>query len=374
MAIDVLLFLNAWHLVVQSCPEFHVLFGPWWRRRYTVLSVKCRAGVNMPKVLVYGALDQAAFDILNARTDVVTTPVKPFDTDTLHAELENTDAVILQYLPFDAETVARAKMCKVISRIGVGCDNIDMKAVAAAGIPVATTGNANSRPVAEHVLALMLAITKRLADCDFATRAGDWERRELMGITELDGKEVLVVGFGRIGQRTAELCKTFGMSVSIYDPFISEEAANGAGCKRISSLDTAIPEADYITLHIPGGTTNANLIDRQRIGRMKPNAVIINTSRGQLIDEAALAEALNDGRILGAGIDVFSDEPPAPDNPLLTSKRCILTPHAAGLTRECVRRMSVVSARNALAGIDGTLDPTTVVNRSAINLETALTR
>ena len=322
----------------------------------------------MPKVVVYGAMDPAGHAVLDARKGVTSVRVGPSETAKLMDELADADAVVLRYVPFDAAAVARAKSCKVLSRSGVGFDNIDMAAANAAGIPVAVTGDVNSRAVAEHALALMLGAAKQLLRYDTATRHGDWAAREHLDAIELDGKAVLVVGFGRIGRRTAELCTAFGMTVSVYDPFMPAERIAGAGHRCVTDLDAAIPDADFITLHIPGGADNANLIDRHRIAAMKPEAVIVNTARGQLIDEAALAEALAAGRIHGAGADVFSGEPPRADNPMFAAGRCILTPHTAGLTRECMRRVSIVAARNALAAIDGRLDPALVVNRGEVKL------
>ena len=322
----------------------------------------------MPKVLVYGALDPAGHAILDARTDVTTVRVEPFDLDTLFAEIGDAEAIVLRYIPFGADIIEKAVSCKVIARVGVGYDNVDMDALNAAGIPLAVTGDVNSRAVAEHAVAMMLAVAKQFVAYDGAARRGEWSIRESMGAIELDGKDVLVVGFGRIGRRTAELCTAFGMRVSVYDPFLSEADITGAGHAWAADLDAAIARADYITLHIPGGAENVKLLNAARIAAMKPDAVVVNTARGQLVDEDAMAAALREGRIHGAGFDVFNGEPPKADNALLGSERSIVTPHTAGLTRECMERMGVVSARNALGGIDGNLDLTLVVNRGALKL------
>lgn len=320
----------------------------------------------MANVLVYGNLDPAGHAILDARADITTIRVKPFDHDALFAAIGDADAIVLRYIPFGADIVARAKKCKVIARVGVGCDNIDIDACNAAGIPIAVTGDVNSRAVAEHAIAMMLSVAKQFVRYDAATRRGEWGIREEMGAIELDGKNALVVGFGRIGRRTAELCKAFGMNVSVHDPFLTESVVTAAGYAWAADLDAAIPDADYITLHIPGGAENVKLINARRIAAMKPDTVIVNTARGQLIDEDALSGALNAGAIHGAGLDVFNGEPPKPDNVMFAAGRCILTPHTAGLTRECMQRMGVVSARNAIGGIDGRLDPALVINRDSV--------
>lgn len=306
----------------------------------------------MKKIVVYGALDKAGYDILD-QADATYSSVEAFDKEKLHNELQDADGVILRYHPFSGDAIDQAPSLKIISRVGVGCDNIDMDAARARKIDVAITGDVSSKAVAEQTLALMLASAKQIVRHDEAVRNNQFSLRESVDAIELDEKSVLIVGFGRIGKRTAHLCNAFDMKVHIFDPFVTDDSVTKRGYVYEDNLDVAIRSADFIALHIPGGEGNDGLFDQERINKMKHGAVIVNTSRGTLFDEAALADAVSKGRIFAAGTDVFSQEPVTEKNPLISEKRIVLSPHNSAMTKECMQRLCKVAAQNLIEYLFG---------------------
>ena len=241
-----------------------------------------------------------------------------------------------------------------------------MAALNARRIPLAIVGDVNSRAVAEHTLMLMLAAARRTVAFDHASKAGNWNARNGFNSGELDGKHLLVLGFGRIGRRVAELAQAFGMQVSALDPFVPADAMQSAGVAPGTSLDEELAQADVVTLHVPLDPKGA-VIGAAQLKLMKPTAIIINAARGGLVDEAALDAALREDRLAAAALDVLVDEPPRADHPLLSNPGITLSPHNAGLTRECAARMAVAAAENIIAHFKGTLDRKLVVNADAIS-------
>jgi len=316
----------------------------------------------MSKIIIHDDIDSAAHALLEMRTDVHTVSVAENDHASLLAEIVDADAVIVRYLPLDADTIKAAKNLKVIARHGVGYDNIDLPAANACGVPVATIGEANSVTVAELALYLMLAVSKFGLSLDQAVRAGNFAARAKIEATELYEKRVLVVGFGRIGTRVAARCRAFEMAVEIFDPYIPRSTISEAKFTASTDLAAALGRADIVTLHVPLNDETRHMIDDTALSHMKPGAILINTSRGPVVETEAVGRALDSGHLSGAGFDVYEPEPPTADNPLLHHPRTVLTPHVGGGTRECFRRSSIRSAQHALDAIDGCLDRTYVVN------------
>jgi D-3-phosphoglycerate dehydrogenase len=180
--------------------------------------------------------------------------------------------------------------------------------------------------------------------------------------TELAGKTLLLLGFGRIGREVGRRALAFGMRILVHDPLLPPEVVTEAGCEPAPDLTAALGQADAVSLHLPLGPATRGIVGREQLRAMRPHAVLVNTARGGLVDEAALAEALREGWIKAAGLDVFESEPPPPDHPLLGLENCLLSPHVAGTTAEAMMRMAEESLQNALAGLEGRLDPAVVVN------------
>ena len=239
----------------------------------------------------------------------------------------------------DRAVLDRATRLRLVARPGTGLDNIDVEYARSKGVTVVNSPESLVEAVAEHVVLLMLALSRKLVVADVGTRGGKWEKNALMG-KELKGRVLGIVGLGRIGKRIAEICKTLGMSVLFYDVIsIPPEVVASLGAKVVG-LDELIGSSDYITLHVPMTPETAHMIDNHRLGQMKKTAFLINTSRGGVIDEAALAAALQNGTIAGAALDVFEKEPPA--GPILAAPNTILTPHIGGQTEEAQTNAIVV--------------------------------
>jgi len=319
-------------------------------------------------VVILGRIDDAGLEVLRRRSDLTFEMLEDPTPERVRQALPRADAVVMRPVPLGREELACAPRLRVVSRHGVGVDSIDVAACTQRGIPVAISVNANRVAVAEHAIHLMLAVAKRVHLYDAATRAGDFAVRERLPALELAGRTLLVVGFGRIGREVARRARAFGMRISAFDPHLPAAAFAFEGAERVERLEDGLAAADVVSLHAPWEPGSPPLLDRARIALLREGAILVNTARGRLVDEEALAEALTSGRLFGAGIDVFSQEPPPPDHPLLRLKgaNVVLSPHAAAWTVEAKRRMAVEAVENALAALDGTLAPDRVVNPEAL--------
>ena len=261
--------------------------------------------------------------------------------EELHATLADADAVIVRSATrVDADLIAKAPGLKVIARAGTGVDNVDLEAASAGGVLVVNAPGANSVSVAEHAFGLLLSSARSIAQADGQMKAGRWEKKRLLG-TELRGKTLGVVGLGRIGREVVYRAQAFGMRAVAHDPFISSQVAADLDVELLE-LDELCTQADFITLHVPSTGTRP-LFDAERLSRCKPTLRIINTSRGTLIDEAALADAIERGVVGGAGLDVFETEPPS-DTRLTGLPQVVATPHIAGSTREAQELVGLETA------------------------------
>ena len=240
--------------------------------------------------------------------------------------------------------IAAGGKLEVIGRAGAGVDTIDVDAATERGIVVMNTPGGNTTAVAEHTLALLLALTRRVPAADAALKAGRWEKSRLQGV-ELFGKTLGVLGLGRIGSEVARRALGFRMQVIAYDPYLTREAAERLGVEPVE-LDELLARADFISIHAPLTGDTRHIVNRERIAMMKPTATVINTSRGPVVDEPALIEALRQKRIAGAGLDVFEKEPVDPGNPLLRMENVVVTPHSAGTTWDTWSRRADFAYQN----------------------------
>jgi D-3-phosphoglycerate dehydrogenase len=314
------------------------------------------------RLVLSGQFHPSALALIAARPEIEVIQLAGDDVPGLTAALADADALMIRTARVTSEAVRAARRLKVISRNGVGYDNVPVEVLSECRVPLAITGDVNSKTVAEHTLALMLALLRRLPEQDQAVRAFDWGSRENGASEELCDKRVLLVGFGRIGREVARRVAAFDARVLIFDPALADDAVLPEGAERVESLEAGLQVADVVSLHVPLSAATRGLVDAGVLGRMKPGAYLVNTSRGGLIDETALAAALRSGRLAGAALDTFDLEPFGADSPLNGVPGTLLSPHSAALTRECARRLSMMCAHNALTGLDGTLDPALVVN------------
>jgi len=304
------------------------------------------------KVLVTEYIHPAGVELLETECEVV----RPSDSSlaALKQAITDVDGVLVRVAPINREVLEAAPKLKVIGKHGVGTDNIDIQAATERGIAVCNTPEANSEGVASLAITLMLATSRRLLECDAFVRAGRWSGKEdLMGY-ELLGKTLSIVGTGRIGTRLAQICRdAFSMKVYAYDPYVSDEAMAARGITKVENVDDLLPIADFVSVHTPLTPATRGIIGARQFDLMKKNAILINTSRGPVVDEAALIDALRQGKIAGAGLDVFEQEPPSPDNPLFKMSNVILLPHMGGASYESMERMATHSAAEILAVLRG---------------------
>ena len=313
----------------------------------------------MPNILIAGELHPAGIDFLKKRSNYTFDYIKEVSDENFLPYLENADALLLRTQRFRKEDIEQTNNLKIVSRHGVGFDSIDMKALRKKNIPLTIVGDVNSTSVSEHTIMLILAVFKRVLLADEAVRKSNWKYRDNYEPTELFAKNLLIIGFGRIGQTVANLAKVFGMNISVYDPYISTKSVSKE-VRYWDSLEEAISEADCISLNLP--KVESPVISQETAKYLKPGVVLINTARGGLIDLDVLKKGIQSGLIAGAGLDVFDDEPPDQNMILKDYKQVILTPHQAGLSRESARRMSMKSVQNILDFFDGKLDKELIVN------------
>ena len=320
------------------------------------------------RLLLPDAMARPGWDFAKARADVEAIPFTPgLSTPDFRRLLADIDGVALTFTPMRAEDIEAAPRLRAVGRIGVGYDAVDVEALRRRGIPLLTCGTDNSPTVAEYAMFMMLWLCKKGAHLDSVPRQGRWPERYRVLSTELMGKTLLIIGFGRIGTRVAKRCLPMDMIVEVYDPYVAAETVRAAGCTPVTDLDAALARADFVTLHCPKSPETLGMFNAERLERMKPGAYLINTARGGLVDEAALYSALAAGRLGGAGIDVFSPEPPLTDNPLFTLSNVITAPHMAGNSRESLDRAALTTVRNLLTVIDGGVpDADFVVNPDAL--------
>lgn len=316
----------------------------------------------MPRVLVAGKLHASGLSILADASNLEINYIEDTTTEAMLPHIGSAEAILLRGQSLNAQMIAGCPDLQLVSRHGVGYDAVDVDALNTRGIALSIVGDVNAQAVAEHAMMLLLATSRRLIAYDQAVRpGGNWNYRNELQAREVFEKTLLIVGLGRIGRRLAKMAAGFDIKVAAYDPYASDPPE---GVTMIDDLHDGLKAADLVSLHIP--KADEPLIGAQELALMKPNAVVVNTARGGMIEEAALADALSENRLHGAGIDVFTTEPLPADNPLLAPSQAILTPHSASMTLECAQRMAVVSAQNIVDFFNAKLDPALVVNRQEV--------
>jgi len=304
------------------------------------------------KILIVQAIHERGIQVFDERFEVrlASDP----SVATVIKEIAGVEGVLVRTAPFTREIIEAAGALKVIGRHGVGVDNIDVKAATEKGIVVINTPNANSQSVAEHTLTVIGALAKRLLINDRATRAGNWEIRNSYRAMDLDGKTLGVFGIGKIGSQVARrAAAAYNMKVIAFDPYVPQEKATECGATLCRAMEDVFSQADVLTLHTPLTPETRRLVNAARLRLMKPTAFLVNFSRGEVVDEAALHAALLAGTIAGAAVDVYELEPPLKGNPLLALENIILSPHSAALTQECVIRMATGAAEGIVDVLSG---------------------
>lgn len=322
-----------------------------------------RAGRNLPEMLlIVDPIHQAGVDRLKESHTVIL----PGDASAMAASREVATVLVVRTSEITEAKMAEMPKLSLIVKHGSGVDNIDMAAATRRGIAVANSpGGANSTAVAEGAVALMLAVLRRVREMDGLVRDNRFDQRWTLQLRDLTGGALGLVGFGKIAQVVARICgQGFGMEVSAFDPFVSESDMRVAGARKVDKLLDLMAN-DVISVHAPLTSGTRHIIAAREIAAMKPTGILVNTSRGGLVDEPALADAIRAGRILGAGIDVFEAEPPAPDNPLFSLPNVVLSPHVAGVTDASMKSMAL-SVAEIVATVEAGRRPATLLNPEAL--------
>ena len=269
-----------------------------------------------------------------------------FEENNLKKELSEVDAILLRTARLSNDVLSYCNKLKIVSRHGVGYDNVNVDYLNKKNIALGITSTSNAVSVAEHVLTSFLYLSKNIHLSDKLTREGKFnDKSSLPNFFELYQKNIVIFGFGRIGKAVAKRCLGFEANVYVYDPFVSKDIVEENNCKVVDKTN-GLKIADYISIHLPLNTETTNFIDEQELSLMKETAIVVNTARGGIINEVSLVNALQNKHILGAGLDVFEKEPPDENHPLFNLDNVILSPHNAALTIECRKRMAIESAEN----------------------------
>ena len=284
-------------------------------------------------------------------------------------KLSDVDGIIVRTADINKKILSKAKNLKILSRHGVGYDNVDTEFLNTNKIALAITGSANATSVAEHVMTMMLCLTKNIFESDKLVKSNKFKDKGILpNFFELYKKNILILGFGRIGKALAKRCMGFEMSIYVHDPFVSKEDIAEHNCIPIDK-EEGFKIADYISIHLPLNSQTKDLISFKQFDIFKSNLILINTARGGIINEEALYKALKNKKIFGAGIDVFEKEPPVENHKLFTLNNTLLTPHNAALTLECRKRMSVESCENVVNFLteSKSLNKGNIINLNIIN-------
>ena len=297
------------------------------------------------KIAVIGTIHNDGLEILK-KNDLEVFEITNLDIKSLKKNISDVDAIVVRTANLTSEILSVCKNLKIISRHGVGYDNIDIEYLKKNKIALAITGTSNAISVAEHVMTMFLYLAKKFYISDKLTKSGNFDQRNnIPNFFELYNKNILILGFGRIGKEVAKRCKGFDSNIYVYDPYIDKKEILKNNYLPINK-EEGLKIADFVTVHLPLTNKTKNFISFDEFKYLKKNSIVINTARGGIVNEKALYSALKENRIGGAGLDVFENEPPLKDHKLFSLENIILTPHNAALTIECRRRMSIESCQN----------------------------
>ena len=317
---------------------------------------------NKKKILIIQKVNEKGMELINNHPNFDVEVTDDTSEENLKSKIKDCDGASIRIAKLSGEVINEAKNLKIISRHGVGYDNIDLKTAKERDIKIAITANANAVTVAEHVMFVLLNIAKRRELYHTTVKEGNFkDRNKLPKTIEVWKKNFLIMGFGRIGKALIKRCLGFEMNVYVYDPFVDKDIIDKLGGEKVNNIEEAVKTMDVISLHMPLTDKTENLINYNLLKTMKKNCIIINAARGGIINEEDLNKALNEDLIFGAGIDVFKKEPPENDNPLLKNDKVYLSPHTAAFTDECMTRMGVETIQNIIDYFDDTLEKSKIV-------------
>ena len=321
------------------------------------------------KIAIMGEIHQDGWEVFR-KIKANSFELLNFEEDKLKEQLRDVDGILLRTAKLSNDLLSHCKKLKIISRHGVGYDNVDLEYLTQNNIALGITSTSNAVSVAEHVLTSFLYLSKHIHLSDKLTREGRFnDKSSLPNFFELYQKNIVIYGFGRIGKAVAKRCLGFEANVYVYDPYINKNIIEENNCKAIDKID-GLKLADYISIHLPLNENTINFIGEKELTSMKDTAIIVNTARGGIINEASLVKALQNKKIFGAGLDVFEKEPPDENHPIFNLENVILSPHNAALTLECRKRMAIESAENITFFLSDNknLNLNNIVNKNKLKL------
>ena len=309
----------------------------------------------MKRVLVTEPIHPNGMAILEACPDIEIVRINDTDPSTLIKAVKDVEGIVVRTAIFTTEILQAATKLEVISRHGVGCDNIDVAHLSARGVPVAIASGANARSVAEHTLGFMISTARELTAQNDLVKSGRWADRNNFRAVDLHGSKIVILGFGRVGRKVAPLCKAFGMDVVVVDVALDHDLAKSMGCRGVEDFRPELHDADFLTLHVPLDDSTHHIIGKAELAQMKAGAILINCARGGVVDDDALFESLESGHLRAAALDVMHTEPPRPDHPLLHRDDVILTPHNGAGAMSAIIGMAEMAAQNVVDQFAGKL-------------------
>ncbi len=320
----------------------------------------------MKRVLVTEHMHECGDEILNASPDIEILRADNIEPDTLKEAVKGVDAIIARSAKLTSDILEGAENLQVVSRHGVGCDNLDVAYLTSRNIPVAIASGANARSVAEHTMGLILSAARELPLLDNLVKAGRWSERNNYRACDLFGAKIVILGFGRVGKLVAPLCKAFGMEVVVADIKLDAELAIKLGCKGVEDFRPELADADFLSLHVPLDDSTRHIISTDELAVLKPGSIVVNCARGGVVNDEALLKALESGHLRGAALDVMSTEPPAPDDPLMLRSDVVMNPHNGAGAMSAAIAMAEMSAQNVIDTFNGVLRDDCTFNLEAL--------
>tara|TARA_B100000686_G_C16790294_1_gene978233 strand:- start:2138 stop:3115 length:978 start_codon:yes stop_codon:yes gene_type:complete len=320
----------------------------------------------MKKVAIYGKIHSDGINILKKnKYNIIEISDKKIKKSELIEKLKDVEAIAIRTAKLSQDILQQCTSLKIVSRHGVGYDNIDLNFLSKNNIALAISSYSNSVSVSEHVITMFLYLCKNIAKSDNLVKNQNFLKRNLLpDFFEIFQKNILILGFGRIGKELSKRCLGFETKIYVYDPYVNQSLIKKFNCFPVD-LESGLKLADFISIHMPLNKKTKNLINKKKLSIMKKNCILVNTSRGGIVDEKALYWALTNNRISSAGLDVFEKEPPDNNNPLLKLDNIVLTPHNAALTLECRKRMAIETCNNIIDYLE---------NKSSLKLENIVNR
>ena len=321
---------------------------------------------NKKKVLMVQGLHEEGQKLLLQRDDIEPITIMSANEDEILEAAKEVHGITVRTANISRKIIENSKNLQVVSRHGVGYDSIDVEALNDCGIPLAIAAHSNMISVAEHAMFMLLALSKNVFYYDKFARKADWSTRWDIRAWDLAEKNLLVIGFGRIGSRLVKRALAFDMKVFVYDPYVDALEIKKSGAKYVNSFLDILPQMDAVSLHCPKNKETTNMFSENEFKIMKESAFLINCARGGIINEVALLEALKSNKIRAAGLDVYDDEPSTSSNPLFSLDNILLSPHIAGVTQEATIRMSKQAVQNVLDVFDDKVDPEVIINKNVL--------